>query len=62
MLADGGNTAVEVVVALSIFVPVAVTIVLAWIFLHGKADDPDEQRWKRIAEQRRAAETDADDR
>jgi hypothetical protein len=63
VLADNGSAALQVIVALSIFVPVVVTVALAWIFLHGKSRDPDEQRWKRLAEQRRTAatETDPDD-
>ena len=50
-----GNTWLEVVVTLSIVVPVSVTIVLAWFFLRTSRDDPDEQRWRRLDEQRRAA-------
>jgi hypothetical protein len=50
--------ATDVVLLLSIVVPVTVTIVLAWVFLRGKRDDPDEQRWRRLDEQRRAAERD----
>ena len=46
----------QVIVALSIFVPVLVTAALAWVVLRGKRDDPDEQRWARLAEQRREAE------
>jgi heme/copper-type cytochrome/quinol oxidase subunit 2 len=36
-----------VVVAFSIFVPVAVTVALAFVFLRGKKNDPDEQRLRR---------------
>jgi hypothetical protein len=36
-------------------VPVSVVVVLAWFFLRSKRDDPDEQRWRRLDEQRRAA-------
>jgi multisubunit Na+/H+ antiporter MnhC subunit len=51
-------SATEVIVLLSIVVPVAITLVLVWVFLRGKKDDPDEQRWRRLAEQRKAAERD----
>jgi hypothetical protein len=49
----------QIIVGLSIFVPVVVTLVLAILVLRGKKDDPDEQRWRRLAEQRRDAERDA---
>ena len=45
-----------VIVACSIFVPVAVAVGLTWFVLRGKSSDPDEQRWARLAEQRREAE------
>ncbi len=60
MLASGGSTASQVIIAVSIFLPVLVAIWLAWIFLRGKKDDPDEQRWRRLEEQRRAAEREDD--
>jgi sugar phosphate permease len=46
----------QIIVGLSIFVPVVVAVVLAIVVLRGKKDDPDEQRWRRLAEQRRDAE------
>jgi hypothetical protein len=52
-LAYTASTWTQVIVALSIFVPVAVAAWLAWFVLRGKRDDPDEQRWARLAEQRR---------
>jgi hypothetical protein len=48
----------QIIVGLSIFVPVAVALVLAIVVLRGKKDDPDEQRWRRLAEQRRDANRD----
>jgi hypothetical protein len=46
----------QVIVAFSIFVPVLVTTALAWFFLKGARNDPDEQFRRRIdAERRRAA-------
>jgi hypothetical protein len=53
VVAYTGSTWTQVVIAFSIFVPVLVTIALAVVFLRGKRDDPDEQRWRRLAEQRR---------
>jgi len=39
-----------------------VTIALAWVFLRGMKDDPDEQRWRRLDQQRReAAQMDSSD-
>ena len=49
----------QIIVGLSIFVPVVVALVLAILVLRGQKDDPDEQRWRRLAEQRRDAERDA---
>jgi sugar phosphate permease len=46
----------QIIVGLSIFVPVVVAVVLAIVVLRGQKDDPDEQRWRRQAEQRRDAE------
>ena len=45
------STWTQVVVGLSIFVPVVVTVVLSVVFLRGKRDDPDEQRLRRAQEQ-----------
>ena len=44
----------DVIILLSIVVPVTLTAILVWIFLRGWKDDPDEQRWRRLAEQRKA--------
>lgn len=46
-LAYTGTTWTQIVVGLSIFVPVVVTIVLAVVFLRGAKNDPDEQRLRR---------------
>ncbi len=59
LLAYTASTWTEVIVALSIFVPLVVAGLLAWIVLRGKKSDPDEQRWARLAEQRREAEDEA---
>ena len=55
MLAYTANTWTQAIVAVSIFVPVVVTAVLAWLVLRGTRDDPDEQRWERLARERREA-------
>jgi len=44
----------DFIILLSIVVPVTITAILVWIFLRGWKDDPDEQRWRRLAEQRKA--------
>jgi hypothetical protein len=54
-LAYSADAWTEVIVAFSIFVPVVVTAVIAVVFLRGAKDDPDEQRWRRLSEQRREA-------
>ncbi len=57
MLAASGSTAVEVVIAVSIFIPVIVTVAIAWYVLRGKRDDPDEKLWRlQDAARRRARE------
>jgi mannitol-specific phosphotransferase system IIBC component len=58
VLAYTADTWTQIVVALSIFVPVVVTIVLAVVFLRGKRNDPDEQRLRRAQEQYEAARRD----
>jgi hypothetical protein len=58
MLAVTGTTWTQIVVALSIFVPVIVAAALTVWVLRGKKSDPDEERWRRLeAEQRAAAES-----
>ena len=47
MIAYTATTWTQVVVGLSIFVPVVVTIALAVVFLRGAKDDPDAQRLRR---------------
>ena len=46
----------EAVIAASIFVPVIVTIVLTWIVLRGKRNDPDERLWRLQDDARRRAQ------
>ncbi|HUZ80908.1 MAG TPA: hypothetical protein VMU73_01545 [Gaiellaceae bacterium] len=56
--AISGNTWTEIIVALSIVVPVVIAAALTIVILRGQKDDPDEQRWRRLAEQRKDAEPD----
>jgi hypothetical protein len=55
LLAYTASTWTQVIVACSIFVPVAFATAITWFVLHGKSSDPDEQRWARLDEQRRKA-------
>ena len=59
-LAITGNTWIEVIVTLSIVVPLSVLGVVVWFFLRSSRNDPDEQRWRRLEEQRREADRDED--
>jgi hypothetical protein len=51
----------QVIVAISIFAPVAVTLAITIAILRGAKNDPDEQRWRREAEERRRREAEAED-
>ena len=55
MIAYTASAWTQVIVALSIFLPVLVTIALAWVFLRGARNDPDEQLRRRLDAERRAA-------
>lgn len=44
----------DVIILVSIVVPLTILVFVIWFFLRGWKDDPDEQRWKRLAEQRKA--------
>ena len=48
----------QIIIAVSIFVPVGVAAWITVVVLRGKKNDPDEQRWARLAEQRKEAEQD----
>jgi hypothetical protein len=54
LIAFSASAWTQVIVSLSIFVPVAITAALAWIFLRGARNDPDEQRRRRMDAERRA--------
>ncbi|MDP9284195.1 MAG: hypothetical protein M3P41_04465 [Actinomycetota bacterium] len=58
MLAYSPDTWTQIIVAFSIFGPVAATAVIAWKVLRSARNDPDEQRWARLAEQRRGGDPD----
>jgi uncharacterized paraquat-inducible protein A len=57
-----GNTYLEIVIAASIFVPLTIVIVLAWIFLRGAKNDPDEQRLRKVQEDAERARRPAEHR
>jgi hypothetical protein len=52
--APGSDAWTQVIVGLSIFVPVVVAAVITIYVLRGKKDDPDEQRWRRLEEEARS--------
>jgi hypothetical protein len=56
MLAVTGSGWTQVIVGLSIFVPVVVTALITIFVLRGAKDDPDEQRWRRLEVERRERE------
>jgi heme/copper-type cytochrome/quinol oxidase subunit 2 len=58
LLAYTANAWTQVIVALSIFVPVVVAVVLTVWVLRGAKNDPDEQRRRRLQEERAERETD----
>jgi hypothetical protein len=46
----------DAVLLASIVVPLVLASFVAYVFLRGWKDDPDELRWKRLAEERKAAQ------
>jgi hypothetical protein len=56
VLAVTGNSWLEAIITLSIVVPLGALGALVWVVLRGARHDPDEQRWRRLAEQKRDAE------
>ena len=56
MLALTSSGWTQVIVALSIFVPVIVAAAITFVVLRGAKDDPDEQRWRRLELERRQRE------
>ncbi len=55
MIAYTASVWTQVIVAVSIFVPVLVTVAITWAFMRSARDDPDEQRRRRMDAERRAA-------
>jgi hypothetical protein len=55
VLAITGNTWIEVVLIASAVVPLGALAALVWWFVRNGRNDPDEQRRRRLDEQRRAA-------
>ncbi|MFL5961755.1 MAG: hypothetical protein ACJ757_02520 [Gaiellaceae bacterium] len=62
MIAYTASGWTEVVVALSIFVPVVAALAITIVVLRSAKDDPDEQRWQRQAEERKRLAKDAEAR
>jgi hypothetical protein len=52
----------QVIVALSIFVPVVAALAITIVVLRGAKHDPDEQRWREEAADRRRLEQEAEER
>jgi heme/copper-type cytochrome/quinol oxidase subunit 2 len=59
VLAYTASSWTEVIVALSIFVPVAVAAAITIVVLRGAKNDPDEQRWQQQADERKRLEQEA---
>ena len=62
MLAFSGEAWTELIVALSIFVPLTLAVVITVVVLRGKKDDPDEQRWRLQEERLRSENAEVVDR
>ena len=62
LLALTGNSWTQVIVALSIFVPLTIAAALTIWILRGKRHDPDEQRWRRQAEERKRLDRESEGR
>ncbi|MGZ4292463.1 MAG: hypothetical protein ACXVQQ_07695 [Gaiellaceae bacterium] len=54
MIAYTADAWTQIIVAISIFVPVVVTIVVAVVFLRGAGSDPDAQRMRRAQREYKA--------
>jgi hypothetical protein len=50
----------ELIVSLSIFVPVAIAAAITIAVLRGSKNDPDEQRWQHQADERKRLQQEAD--
>ena len=47
-------SAIDAILLASIVVPLVLASIVVYVFLRGWKNDPDEQRWKRLAEERKA--------
>lgn len=56
LVAVTGTTWVEAVLMGSAVIPLAALVALVWWFVRNGRNDPDEQRRRRLDEQRRAAD------
>ena len=56
MLAITASGWTQVIVGLSIFVPVVVAALITFFVLRGAKNDPDEQRWRKLEVERRERE------
>jgi hypothetical protein len=54
VIAFSASAWTQVIVSVSIFVPVLITAALAWFFLRGARNDPDEQQRRRQDAERRS--------
>ena len=54
MVAASGSTWTEILITLSIFVPIVITVILTVYVLRGAKDDPDEERWRRLKDKERS--------
>ncbi len=52
----------ELIVSLSIFVPVAIAAAITIVVLRGSKNDPDERRWQHQADERKRLQQEADAR
>lgn len=60
LIAYTADTWTQVIVALSIFVPLIAAAIITVAVLRGSKNDPDEQRWRREAAERKRAERESD--
>ncbi len=62
MIAYTASGWTQVIVSLSIFVPVAIAAAITIVVLRGSKNDPDEQRWQHQADERKRLQQEADTR
>jgi heme/copper-type cytochrome/quinol oxidase subunit 2 len=62
MIAYTASGWTQVIVAISIFAPVAVALAITIFVLRGMKNDPDERRWRHQAEERKRLEREGAER